>query len=453
MIGRINLIKMVVLPKFLYLFQSIPLPLPKSFFKEVNVILCKFIWNNRKSRLRMKLLYLPYDRGGLQMPCLQWYYWAAQLRCAMFYFSKQPLPTWVSIEQTISKLPLNLYLYSANLKTLKRQTANPFVKNTIDIWFKVHRHIGDAPFISQFSPIWGNEQFAPGRADGGFKTWADKGVQKIGDLYDQGTLLTFNELSIKYLIPSKHFFKFLQLKHFILSKRCEALSEPPLSCLENIMLKHGQGRHQISILYTTIVSYDKESSKDKMKAWSLDMREDIEEAEWATACLKAQTQTINTRMKLLQHKWLMRTYITPEKLNKWSPEIPDICVKCMTEKGTLIHCVWECSKLVAFWKMVVRTLSDITGIQVPCSAKLCILGIYPDNFFVNNRHKTLINFGLLQARRMVALSWKETEISSAQSWLREMSLCVTLEKLTYVIRGKAQEFEDVWTPLIDFLKK
>lgn len=70
MIGRINLIKMTILPKFLYLFQSLPIPLPKSFFKETNSVFCRFIWNNRKSRLRLSLLYMPYDRGGLQMPSL-----------------------------------------------------------------------------------------------------------------------------------------------------------------------------------------------------------------------------------------------------------------------------------------------------------------------------------------------------------------------------------------------
>lgn len=56
----------------------------------------------------------------------------------------------------------------------------------------------------------------------------------------------------------------------------------------------------INILYATLISYDKESSKDRMRAWSLDIKEDIEETEWSKACLKAQIQTINTRMKLLQ---------------------------------------------------------------------------------------------------------------------------------------------------------
>ncbi len=38
MIGRINIIKMDILPKFLYLFQSIPLPLPKCFL--IKLITC-----------------------------------------------------------------------------------------------------------------------------------------------------------------------------------------------------------------------------------------------------------------------------------------------------------------------------------------------------------------------------------------------------------------------------
>ena len=120
------------------------------------------------------------------------------------------------------------------------------------------------------------------------------------------------------------------------------------------MLKHINGKRQISTLYTTLISHDEESSHDRRRAWSLDIKEAIEEAEWVIACLKAQSHTINIRMKLLQHKWLMRTYISPEKLNKWSPGIPDTCVKYLAEKGSLINCVWECPKLVTFWKMVVR---------------------------------------------------------------------------------------------------
>lgn len=113
MIGRINMIKMSILPKFLYLFQALPLPLSKQFFDELNTVLNRFIWNNKKSRLRLSLLYLPYERGGLQLPNFKLYYWSAQLRSAIFYFATETPPAWIKIEQLETKLNLNLYLYSA----------------------------------------------------------------------------------------------------------------------------------------------------------------------------------------------------------------------------------------------------------------------------------------------------------------------------------------------------
>lgn len=182
----------------------------------MNNIFRKFIWNANKPRLRLRLLYLPYERGGLRLPNLKLYYWSAQLRSAMFYFSTETHPSWVNIEQaSILNLPLKLYLYAADPKILKKTTKNPFLKNTIDIWYKAHQYIQDTPPISQFSPIWGNMDFRAGRADGGFKLWADRGVGKIGDLYMNGNFLTFDQMCQTYNIPKKHFFKHLQLKHFI----------------------------------------------------------------------------------------------------------------------------------------------------------------------------------------------------------------------------------------------
>ncbi|KAJ0066046.1 hypothetical protein NL108_001272 [Boleophthalmus pectinirostris] len=98
---------MAILPKFLYLFQSIPLPLTELFFKQINKLLLRYIWNNKKARLRLRLLYMPYETGGLQLPNFKWYYWSVQLCSAMFYFSTEDPPSWVGIEQeTISHLSI-----------------------------------------------------------------------------------------------------------------------------------------------------------------------------------------------------------------------------------------------------------------------------------------------------------------------------------------------------------
>lgn len=68
LIGRINILKMNILPKFVYLFQSIPLAPPTYLFSRMRKLFTRFIWNKRHPRIRLSLIYLPFDRGGLIYP-------------------------------------------------------------------------------------------------------------------------------------------------------------------------------------------------------------------------------------------------------------------------------------------------------------------------------------------------------------------------------------------------
>ena len=165
---------------------------------------------------------------------------------------------------------------------------------------------------------------------------------------------------------------------------------------------------------------------------------------WKQACVKAQKQTINTRFKLLQYKWLMRMYITPVKLHHMSTNITDVCTKCSTEKGTLFHCMWECSKMHIFWNEVMKCLSGIFKTTVPLSAKLCILGIYPKNFIQPAKLTKILDFGLLQARRAVALCWKSVDAPTLRMWHRELMNSIGLERLTYIVGGRQSDFEQLW---------
>lgn len=64
-------------------------------------------------------------------------------------------------------------------------------------------------------------------------------------------------------------------------------------------------------------------SDDKRLAWCENLNCEISAEGKQKACFKSQSQTINTHFKLLQYKWIMKTYITPIQMNKFNPNNPD----------------------------------------------------------------------------------------------------------------------------------
>lgn len=74
LIGRVNIIKMVVLPKCMYLFQNIPIYLTASFFKLIDSIIIPFIWANKPCCICKVHLHKPTAEGGLGLPFFRHYY-------------------------------------------------------------------------------------------------------------------------------------------------------------------------------------------------------------------------------------------------------------------------------------------------------------------------------------------------------------------------------------------
>ena len=104
----------------------------------------------------------------------------------------------------------------------------------------------------------------------------------------------------------------------------------------------------VSHLYKLLLSHSPDNSILKLEAWKKDLQINVSLDEWELACSKAHKQTINSRLRLLQYKWLMCVYVTPAKLNQYNPNIPDTCTKCGEGKETLFLCFLECGEIRTF---------------------------------------------------------------------------------------------------------
>lgn len=450
LIGRINVIKMNILPKFLFLFQSIPLFLPKNFFDSLDKIISSFIWAGKSPRVRKSLLQRCRLSGGLALPSFQSYYWAAHIH-KLCYWLQSPGTGWCKLElPSYRGSSMAALLYSSLPTKLSLYTDNQVVLNTLKVWYQFRRHFKFVA-ISSLGPLNNNHLFAPSLLDSTFSAWYDKGIKQFKNLYLDGVFDSFANLSSTYGLPATHLFRYFQIRNFVSKSFPNFPSVPPEQPWESLLLHSPHQRGMISNIYNFILALNSQSNDKIKNAWERELGTQLTEEVWERAVGRIKSTTSCARLGLIQFKVLHRVHFSKSRLSEIYPEVVDTCDKCHGSPCHLSHMFFLCPELNGFWTGYFSIMSTVLGVDLQACPLIAIFGIPDASLALNSIQKDIIAYTSLLARRSLLLHWKSAKYPSTSRWLKDTMFFLKLEKIKYTLSGCTDKFFHKWQPFISYV--
>ena len=116
------------------------------------------------------------------------------------------------------------------------------------------------------------------------------------------------------------------------------------------------------------------------------------------------------------------------------------------ERGTLLHCWWDCKLVQPLWKSVWRVLKkfDIVLWEDPA---ISLLGIYPEDIPTGKKDTCSTIF--IAALFIITRSWKEHRCPSTEELTQKMWYIYKMEYYSAIEKHEFMKFLDKWMDLGD----
>ena len=393
-LGRIVIIKTLLVSQLIYNFSVLPSPNPEQM-KHLNKLLSDYLWNHKKHYVDKSIMINCLTEGGLgmldvcskdiAMKCN----WVKRLNdnsnCYWKVFARHYIPN-------ADKL-----FWTGNLKVsdgIILMTHNSiFWRNIVRAWCIYNYSIPNSIEDILNQQIWYNSFILVGGCPIYSKALHRKGILLIKDIVGQdGYLMTTQEIMVKYDLNNRFWILINSIVSAVPQAWKTTLSTQIHQIDRNyIYLNKFQraitNEKTSKFIYHYLIDSKSKSFSDKIiEKWDTDIRQGIGiNRNYLSDCFSLIIKsTISPKHRAFQFRLLHRILVTNKMLNDWKIIDSNLCSFCNSEIETIYHMLWDCTIVRELWVRLFYWLTQITDTNILFNSKDILLGIPDENLMVYN---------------------------------------------------------------------
>lgn len=431
--GRVMLIKTLGISQLIYSASN--LDAPEGIVEVVRTKSFKFLWKNKKDKIKRSGLYQDSDNGGIRMTDFAIMLKALKLAWIPRLLRTSDNSNWCIIPKHYFRSMGGLnFLLRCNYDTKFFNDLPLFYKKILDFFNELKTlYLYDQ---KQELILFNNKDILVDGKPIFFSEWFNKGILSINDLLNEsGNVLTFYEFRDKYSCKS-NFLQYYQVVSAIpkrlwsLAKGSDTINKSFFTRNDNIFslnestqinLYKGKTKDFYNLLNAKIHTEDQTGPK----RWSekLSLKKDVR-----TKIFKSLKNICKeTKLKEFQFKLIHRTIVTKKELFRFGIKADDECLYC-GDKDSVEHSFIECMFTKLFTQKVLNWFNQATACQISPTTEETLFGIT-----TSSHDTTLIrkfNYTTLFMRHYIYSTKLNSLAISIQDFISKLLIKYNLENLS-----------------------